>query len=220
MAELRFTLIGEGSTDDALMPIIQWLLEHPSLGLLPDVEIDARFVSRELFPGEYGLEEHIAATFQDIPSNLIFVHQDADAPTATVHAREINVAIPNARRQVRDLSPAIPVVPVREMEAWLLIDEPAIRRVARNPHGRAGLSLPRVHEIESCLAPKAILRDALRAASELPRRRWTRVDRIRPRDVADEIEDFSPLRQLPAFRAFETDVRRVIAEQGWPGRLG
>jgi hypothetical protein len=40
-----------------------------------------------------------------------------------------------------------------------------------------------------------------------------------PIRVANNIEDFTPLRQLPAFQAFEEDVRRVIVEQGWPERL-
>jgi hypothetical protein len=33
------------------------------------------------------------------------------------------------------------------------------------------------------------------------------------------MEGFAALRQLPAFQAFEADVRRVIQEQGWPERL-
>jgi hypothetical protein len=46
------------------------------------------------------------------------------------------------------------------------------------------------------------------------------LDPIAPRTVADLISDFTPLRQLPAFQAFEEDVRRVIQDQGWPERLG
>jgi hypothetical protein len=38
--------------------------------------------------------------------------------------------------------PVVCVVPVRMMEAWLLIDEMAIRRVAGNPNGRIPIELP------------------------------------------------------------------------------
>jgi hypothetical protein len=220
MPELRFTLIGEGPTDDALMPIIVWLLEDPSLGLLPEVEINPRFVDRDQFPGAYGLDDRIVEVLRDLPSDLIFVHQDADGPTHVTRVREIRSAVLNAGQRTTGMPAAVPVVPVREMEAWLLLDESAIRRVVHSPGGTVPLGLPHVRAIEACQDPKVTLREALRIASGLPRRRWRQVDRIRPRAIADQIRDFSPLRQLPAFQAFEKDVRDVIQDQGWPERLG
>jgi hypothetical protein len=220
MSELRFTLIGEGPTDDALMPIIVWLLEEPSLGLLPDVEITPRFVDRGQFPGGYGLDDRIVEALRDIPSDLIFVHHDADGPTHVAQVQEIKSAVLSAEHRTAGMPPAVPVVPVREMEAWLLIDESAVRQVARNPGGRAPLRLPHVRAIEACQDPKGTLRDTLRIASGLPRRRWHQIDRVRPRAVADAIGSFIILRQLPAFQAFEKDVRDVIQDQGWPERLG
>jgi len=219
MADLRFTLIGEGPTDDALVPIIVWLLEHPSLALLPDADVASHFIDREQFTDLNDLGDVITATLYDFPSDLIFIHHDADSPTHVARSRDVRVAVSNAQQRTLGLPPMVPVVPVRETEAWLLIDETAIRQAARNPRGRGSLGLPPVHEIESCRDPKATLRQALRLASGLSRRRWNSIDGIRPRTVADLSGDFTPLRQLPAFQAFETDVRRVIAEQGWPERL-
>lgn len=219
MPELRFTLIGEGPTDDALMPIIVWLLEDPALGLLPDVEITPRFIDHDQFPGGYGTDDRIVEVLRDIPSDLIFIHHDADGPTHVVREREIRNAILGAELRTTGLPPTIPIVPVRETEAWLLVDASAVRRVARNPGGRVHLGLPHVHAVEACQDPKAVLRAALRIASGLPRRRWRQVDAIRPRAIADLIRDFSPLRQLTAFQAFEDDVRQVIKEQRWPERL-
>ncbi len=70
MADLRFTLIGEGPTDDALVPIIVWLLEHPSLALLPDADVASHFIDREQFTDLNDLGDVITATLYDFPSDL------------------------------------------------------------------------------------------------------------------------------------------------------
>lgn len=49
----------------------------------------------------------------------------------------------------------VPVIPGRMTEAWLRLDEAAIRRVAGNPNGRTKLGLPKLHEVESVADPKA-----------------------------------------------------------------
>jgi hypothetical protein len=220
MAQLLVTLIGEGPSDDALIPVIEWVLERPALGLLPNVDIVTRFFSPDAADIPGGLMGRIIACASELPGHLFFVHHDADGPTHHAWAESIKQTVVNVRQQGIVLPPALPVVPVREMEAWLLIGETAIRRAARNPGGRASLGLPQVHAIESCQDPKTTLRKALHAASELTHRRRSVLDPIAPRTVADLISDFTPLRQLPAFQAFEEDVRRVIQDQGWPERLG
>ena len=80
------------------------------------------------------------------------------------------------------------------------------------------LSLPRIHEIEAC-DPKRAFEQARERAVGGPGRRRSRAHEIRPRDVVLHIQDIAPLKQLPAFQAFEADLRRVIQEQGWPARL-
>ncbi|MCC7372961.1 MAG: DUF4276 family protein [Chloroflexi bacterium] len=219
MSSLRFTLLGEGPTDDALLPIIMWVLQRPSLGLLPDVDVVGQFVSSTAFRFAAGLTERVVTIANQYPTDLLVVHRDADSPSARLSRQDVMSSIEAAQEQLANLPPVIPVVPIREMEAWLLTDEAAIRSAARNPRGRVRLNLPRESAIEACPDPKAALREALRLASNLPRRRWSEIDRIRPRNVADLSETFEPLRQLPAFRSFEADVQRVIQEQGWPERL-
>lgn len=36
--------------------------------------------------------------------------------------------------------------------------------------------------------------------------------------IAEYIEDFSPLRSLPAFAALEQDLREAIGQRGWDRR--
>ncbi len=107
--------------------------------------------------------------------------------------------------------PAVCVVPVRMMEAWLLMEESAIRRAAGNPAGRMPLGLPRINQIESTPDPKRVLFDALRTASGYTGRRLAKLNfpSLRYR-VAELISDHSQLRKLSAFRALEAEVEKVI----------
>src|SRR5262245_21851215 len=133
MAQLLFTLLGEGTSDDALMPIIEWVLAHPDLGLLPEVELLPTFVHPGDMPDASSLVERILACALEYPSHLLFVHLDADGPTRDARAQAIRDAAVEARRLGHTIPPVMPVVPVREMEAWILFDEKAIREAAGNP---------------------------------------------------------------------------------------
>ncbi|MEW6218800.1 MAG: hypothetical protein AB1634_04600 [Thermodesulfobacteriota bacterium] len=46
---------------------------------------------------------------------------------------------------------------------------------------------------------------------------WAEPPARRPDWLAELIKDYSALRQLPAFQAFETDLRQVLAANGWLG---
>lgn len=220
MPQLLFTLVGEGPTDDALMPIIEWTLANPDLGLLPAVEFVPRFVGPDQLPGSSDVVERAVASLIGFPCDLLFIHHDADGPSPSLWVERIRAAVMDIRRRGHEVPASIPIVPVRETEAWLLTDESAIRRVAGKPHGTTHLGLPRMHEIESCLDPKSRWKQALERASGLSGRRLRSLDGIRPFDVASVVPSFVGLRQLPAFRAFEADVRQVVRDQRWPERLG
>lgn len=100
-------------------------------------------------------------------------------------------------------------------EAWLLIDEQAIRRAAGNPNGEASLPLPKVANLETVADPKKLLRDCLIRASEKTGRRLQQFERDlgeRAQRVAELITDFSPLQQLAAFQDFEKDAREVLTK--------
>lgn len=106
------------------------------------------------------------------------------------------------------------VVPVRMTEAWLLIDEKAIRKAAGNPNGHIHLDIPKLSRLENLPNPKETLRDLLLEASEheSPRRRqrFQRDIGHCVRLVADYTEDFSSLRQLAAYRVFENELRQAL----------
>jgi hypothetical protein len=100
-------------------------------------------------------------------------------------------------------------------EAWLLIDVQAIRLAADNPHSKARIQLPVLHELEQVSDPKSLLYDLLVAASEMHGRRRDRFKRDlswRRQRVAELIDDFAPLRRLSSFSALEQEARRVVSE--------
>ena len=151
-------------------------------------------------PARAGLTERVRCALELFPADLLFVHRDADRePTATRRdeiRKAVEIATPNQA--------TVPVVPVRMTEAWLLIDEPAIRSAAGNPRGTMALDLPKLGAIEGIADPKNILCVALRTACALRGRRLARFDATKAVGlVAERITDFRPLQRLSAFKEFE-----------------
>lgn len=145
------------------------------------------------------------------PCDLLFVHRDAESEDRETRVVEIRQHLDELADQT-----AICVVPVRMQEAWFLFDERAIRLASDNPGGRMTLSLPPLDRLESVADPKSVLFDLLYKASGLRSGRLHRfVPALRLHRLAEIIEDFTPLRRLPAFRALEDEMKGVLAQRGW-----
>ncbi|MGE3912224.1 MAG: hypothetical protein AB7K36_22880 [Chloroflexota bacterium] len=216
MALLRFTLLGEGTSDDALLFIIQKVLELPEFGLLPAVDFYPIFVSPKDLDRDLDLSGRMRAAIEVAPCDLLFVHQDADRRDGDPRAAGIRA---RAGGRDREEPIVIPVVPVREMEAWLLLDESAICRAVGVRRPSEPLRLPQIHQVETISDPKQELERVLSRAIGGSARRRGRASDVSTRRIAESLGNISQLRRLPAFQAFEADVRRVIEEQGWPERL-
>ncbi len=105
----------------------------------------------------------------------------------------------------------IAVIPIRMTEAWLLFDTESIKIAAGNPNYRENLSLPPYQRIERLPDPKATLYDLIRSASNLRGRKLAKLkvpERVHV--LADNITDFSPLRNLPAFQKLEEDIQTAL----------
>lgn len=213
MQSLRYTLLGDGSSDRALIPILTWLLRQ-SCGEIP---ILPRFADlRDLPQPPRILPERIQQSVELYPCDLLFVHRDAERDSVSKRAEEIRQAVEESGPQ--SLPPVICVIPMRMLEAWLLIDEVALRLASGNPSGSLPLNLPNVNALETLQDPKETLYTLLRDASGLQGRRLRHFDKTlarRLQQVADEIEDFGPLRQLAAFRRLEREIEQVANEEGW-----
>ena len=217
MKLLRHTLISDGSTDANLIPIINWTLKEA--GNIPLAQgVRAEFWRLPQPPQT--LEDRIRKAVEFFPCEVLFIHRDAEKELPDSRQSEIRKAVLAAESEGCRV-PAVTIVPVRMLEAWLLFDEYAIRQAAGNPSGRRPLNLPALKKIENRPDPKEDLREALEAASELTGRRLKKFNAAQAFSrIVDYLEDFSPLRQLPAYLAFESAVRRASAS-GWaPGFYG
>jgi hypothetical protein len=209
MNELRFTLLSDGSSDRALMPILSWLLAECGVRVAIQ-EAWAELRGRQ--PRSSQLAERVKLALQWHPCDLLFVHRDAEKETLEVRKRQILEAI--SALCLPSTPPAVCVVPVRMQEAWLMFDEPALRTAAGNPNNDTPLELPALASVERLADPKDVLLGLMRRASGFSGRRL-RNFRPQPYRIVQLIDDFSPLRQLPAFQALEADLLETINANGW-----
>jgi hypothetical protein len=134
--ELRAVLAANGTSDRALEPILGWLLEQHL------TNFQVRLVVAEIWRAPVHpatLRERLEIALQLHECDLLLGHRDAEAQGPETRRREIESAI----RSLDSAPRWIAVIPVRMMEAWLLIDERALRTAAGNPNGGEPLDLPR-----------------------------------------------------------------------------
>ena len=217
MPPLRYTLLSEGTTDTNLIPIINWTLRE-----VADVPVaeGIRANLQKLRRPPVSFVERIKSAVDLFPCNVLFIHRDADGGQPEERHAEIRKAINQATSDGCKV-PAVAVVPVRETEAWLIFDERAIRNAAGNPNSDVPLNLPSLSKVEGRPNPKSDLRTALISASGLNgrKRKKFRASQAFWR-IVDFIDDFSPLRQLRAFRVFEESIRRLKSSEWKTGFYG
>lgn len=213
MMELRYTLVTDGSSDKVFLPILTWLLrEHGVTYPIQAVWADLRHLRRP--PRE--LSERLKWSMDLYPGDLLFVHRDAETAPRHLRVEEIHKALRQLREPLGKQHPVVCIVPIRMQEAWLLLEEAAIRKAAGNPSGRQPLSLPHPRDLENLPDPKGILYELLRQASDLSGRRLKNLRvSIGVQRVVEYTQDFTLLRTLSAFVALEHDIERVLSEQGW-----
>jgi hypothetical protein len=210
VTDLRYTLVCDGSSDRALLPVINWSLRRQGLtSPINPAWADLTVLRRR----PNGLEEKIRSALELYPCDLLFVHRDCEAQSVKHRQDEIGEALEGVFPAGVERIPAVCIVPRRMTEAWLLISERVIRAASGNPNGRVPLTMPDENDLEDLPDPKEMLFNLLRVASELRGRRLQglRVHRLVHR-IVDLIDDFSPLGALPAFAAFEAQLGAVLRE--------
>ena len=200
---VSFAFLCEGSSDTELIAHLETLLvdfgAQEATGM-PDTRkgtIPARL--RQLLTEETGTG-----------IDMVFIHRDSDGPDREGREREI-------RRGVEESGfphPFIPVIPVQETEAWLLLDEQAIRDVMASK-GKQPLRLPKPNAIEGTRKPKEILQKALLAASETSGRRLKKEKNSfnhHRRVLLQRLDPFGAVRDLPSWQCLERDIQRALAQ--------
>lgn len=197
-------LLGEGGSDRVLLPVLRWVLERAT-----PAEFRLAWVDTSLFGTGTTLSAKVKDALAVQSCDLLFVHRDADNQPFAWRLDEIHRAV-GAR-------PHVAVVPVRTTEAWLLVDEFAIRAAAGRTSGREPLDLPAPHRVEEVADPKRMLFAALTMAHGATGRRGRRFSPFQARmRIGDQVDDWSPLRQLPSFQRLEADTRAALVALGLP----
>ncbi len=203
---LRLLFLGEGASDSGIAYHVERiatdagfdvLLSDPDLSRLP------------MAPGRSVADKLRAVQGLGGVSDPVVIHRDGDAVGRMPRVAEIRAAIEAVMPGVRH----VPVVPIRMTEAWLLLDEGLLRRVAGNPNGRARLPLPRSADVERVNDPKKVLREVLTIASGLTGRRLTqfqaRFGSYR-RQLLERLDPDGAIRDVPSWQHFVSDVSKAL----------
>lgn len=201
-------LVTDGSSDAVLVPVIRWLLAE-----LSSASIEVQWADLRRFPHPARtLDEKLATAVASYDCDLLFVHRDAEGQDPARRYVEVSQANRTGR-------PHVAVVPVRMQEAWLLVDEVALRQAAGRPSGCEPLHLPSPRQWEGLADPKHVLHQALIAASGAKGRRAKAFNAgAAVHRMADLVTDWSRLRELVAFQRLEADTRSALTELGAPLR--
>jgi hypothetical protein len=143
--------------------------------------------------------------------DLIVVHRDSDNAGVDKRRTEIVEGVQCSGIDSR----VLPVIPVRMTEAWLLLDESAIREVAGNPRGKMDLCLPKTHEVESRTNPKKLLADMLLLAANATGRRRKDFEKrfsSHRRQLLERLDPRGPVRQLDSWQALVADIDAIVAK--------
>lgn len=205
---VQFLFIGEGTSDEGLIPHLESLCVEAgadeAMGVAPDFRRLSKFIGNSV---EAKLK---AALALEPEANLIFIHRDADGRDGNRRYVQIAEAVHACACNL----PIVCVVPIQETEAWLLLDESAIRRAVGRPNGSVALDLPAPSAVERLARPKERLREILAAASETTGRRLERIRQDFPLQRRALLQDLStegPLGQVTSWSRLRADLNVSLA---------
>ena len=204
MTTVNFVLLREGTSDEALVSHLGTLLVRAGCS-------EAAGTCRPYKP-PVGSQLALLEEEEGAPVDVVFVHRDSDSRDPAPRVQEIQVASANTEW---GKSRVVPIVPIQATEAWLLVDESAIRSVVGRPSGKADLGLPKVRNVENEADPKATLKAALLAASEATGRRLKQEHRMfttRRRTLLERLDIDGPVTSLKSWGALVDAIDRCAAE--------
>ena len=216
MAYVRSGLYAEGPSDyQLLMPLLRRLLEQVCLdaarGVVDVEEVQALDAPRR-FQGADRATRILEAS-RDFWGGacVLFIHADGAGDPDAARTTQFAPAATRIQETLRG-GVCVPVIPVREIEAWTLVDGDTLREAF-------GTTLPddalrvakRPREVEKILDPKRELREALTAVIGPSRRRHGTSDFFTR--IGERI-DLAKLRQVPAFLQLEEDLRSALRGLG------
>jgi hypothetical protein len=187
---MRYILWAEGSSDSGLCEVLNWLLARGHVDISEAVVVEK---------GDYPTLDEL---FMEEWGNLLFLHWDADSD------EERNGKGPRTRREkleyllantTADLPPAVCVVPVQEVEAWLLTQT----------------EIP-LAQIEAHTSPKEKLKALLeeKHGRTMNFKEFSQQRTLLWAQLIQNTEALRRLESLPAFQQLVTDTTEAIQRHG------
>lgn len=199
-------IYAEGSTDERFLCKLVDRLVHP--------------LAYDVCPGNFYLGEtraivepkhkrhedrsaRIAAAIEDHwdTCNVFVIHADADGDPERAFSERIRPAVERARLSRPDIAVA-PCIPVRTIEAWMLADADAFRKIFER-----SLPRPLPGDPQTLPNPKAVLEDAFHLMGIPPGRDFEGYDAL-----LGEYVRVDALQRLSAFQQFMTNLRSAMIQ--------
>jgi hypothetical protein len=204
--KMDFALLCEGASDEGLVQQIERLCVNAGFdearGVIPEFHrIDN--------VGKSIADRLRALSVLEPDIEVVFIHRDSDSRDSAARYTEIEDSLHGLTYHW------VGVVPVQELEAWLLTDEEGIRYVSENPKGRVVLDIPSSARVELIASPKEKLWEVLILASELTGRRLEKFKKSlsrRRRMLVERMQENAELEHIPSWIKLKEDVVRLCEE--------
>jgi hypothetical protein len=216
MHYLGLALYAEGPTDYSfLCPLLERLCEDLCTDeAVQPVEISAVLpLNHPTVLNDAPREQRILAAAKEARGawGVLFVHADGAGNPARARDQQIQPAIDGLRSVLAQEGEGVAVIPVRETEAWALVDGDALRRVFGTTLLDGALGLPQsANAVEAATDPKASLTSAFSATNPTERRRKQGVAPLL--NALGEEVSLSRLRRLAAFASLESELRLALRQ--------
>ncbi|MDQ0710027.1 hypothetical protein QFZ52_002679 [Arthrobacter woluwensis] len=190
----RGVFVGEGTSDVPLIRLVSNVFDDHNL------EVDIRHfdVAQIRGAGRSVVEKLDAAKRVYSEIDFVVIHRDCDNQDPAVRHDEISASVVHA---FGEGFPTVMVVPKTMTEAWALLSEYEIRRIAGKPRAVIPLNLPSKKHVEGVRDPKKALEEALLLASgETGRKRKRKAqDFVHHRRMVLERVDYRTLTGLSSW---------------------
>lgn len=202
--DLNYILLSDGTSDKALIPIIDdAILKFSGFRSPQGKRADLSRYSRPL----KRLCDKIDCAIDLYNPDIIFIHRDAEKESIQRRVIEIDRHCIKSKLVNTRQWNHIKVIPVRMTEAWLMIDEAAVKSAAGNPNFNGKLNIPPIKKLESLPDPKQLLKEAIKTASCLNGRGLKKLDIGHCIQLIPEfIKDFYPLVELKSYQFFTKQI--------------
>jgi len=213
MKTLTLALYAEGRTDERFLPE---LIEHIVIDLLcqhgaNDISVNSIIVlpGNEIRADASQIQRIVNAARLANGYHALIVHADADAPDRDKALQERfypgrKIITQYLHETCQEL---IPLIPVRMIEAWMLVDAEALCTILPGCKDAATLELFKdPKQVEHILNPKQELQHIIKKVTG--HRRQPNITEIQT-SLAEEI-NLALLRKVPAYQEFEHDLEITL----------